>query len=100
MVSTYGYSLNTTLKDIHGVFGLIAMVFDPVASVWLFLQTGRTRWDLVLIGVEFVGLVLGVVDLFNVAHVLFASQAVIALGFGFLLVRGTHQFERGAALAR
>jgi len=30
----------------------------------------------------------------NVAHVLFASQAVIAVGFGFLLARGTHYIER------
>jgi hypothetical protein len=93
MVSTYGYSLNTPLKDIHGAFGLVAMVFDPVASVWLFRQMSKSVWNRVLLGVEFAGLALGVIDLLGFAHVLFASQAVIALGFGFLLVRGTHQLE-------
>ena len=94
LVSTYGYTLNTTLKDTHGAIGLIAMVFDPVASVWLFRHLNGSGWNQTLLGVEAVGLVLAVVDIVNVAHVLFASQAVIAIGFGFLLVRGTHHIER------
>jgi hypothetical protein len=69
------------------------MVFDPAASVWLFLRTKKTGWDRALIGLEFAGLTLGVIDVLNVAHVLFASQAVIATGFGFLVVRGTHEIE-------
>ncbi|MGA2433313.1 MAG: hypothetical protein ABSG09_07620 [Acidimicrobiales bacterium] len=94
LVTTYGYSLNTPLKDVHGVVGLAAMVFDPAASVWLFLHVNTSVWDRILVGVELAGLVLGVIDLLNVAHVLFASQAVIAVGFGFLLARGTHYIER------
>jgi hypothetical protein len=93
LLSTYGYSLNAPLKAIHGALGLIAMVFDPAASVWLFLQMRRSRWDRTLLGVECVGLALGIIDFFNVGHVLFAAQAVIAVGFGFLLARGTHLIE-------
>ncbi len=90
LFSTYGYSLNAPLKDIHGAIGLVAMVFDPAVALWIYRQIRPSTWDHALLGVEFIGLVLGVIDLFNVAHVLFASQATIAFGFGFLLVRGVH----------
>lgn len=93
LVSTYGYTLNAPLKDTHGAIGLIAMLFDPAASLWLFRHMRRSGWNRALVGVEVVGVVLGVIDIVNVAHVLFAAQAVIAIGFGFLLVRGTHEIE-------
>jgi hypothetical protein len=95
LISTYGYSLNAPLKDLHGAVGLLAMVFDPVASIWLAMRMRESIWDRAFLGLELVGLALGVIDLLNVAHVLFASQAVIALGFGFLLVRGTHRITNG-----
>jgi hypothetical protein len=93
LVSTYGYSLNSPLKDIHGAIGLIAMAFDPAASVWLFLRTNKSGWDRAWLGIEAAGVVLGVIDIIDIAHVLFAAQAVVALGFGFLLARGTHHIE-------
>ena len=99
LVSTYGYSVNTPLKDLHGVVGLIAMVFDPVASIWLYVRVRNFNWDRTWFGAELVGLVLGVLDFFKVVHVLFAAQAVIAIGFGFLLVHATHQIETAEAVA-
>jgi len=57
------------------------------------------NWDRTWFGAELVGLVLGVLDFFKVVHVLFAAQAVIAIGFGFLLVHATHQIETAEAVA-
>jgi hypothetical protein len=90
LFSTYGYSLNTALKDIHAVISLLAMVFDPAVCVWLVVRMRRTHWDRFFFCLEFLGLVIGVIDFLKVAHVLFASEATLAFAFGFLIVRGVH----------
>ena len=90
LFSTYGYSLNAPLKDIHAAISLFAMVFDPAVCVWLMVRTHLARWDRFFLGLEFLGLVIGVIDFLKIAHVLFASEATLAFAFGFLIVRGVH----------
>jgi len=90
LVSTYGYTLNQPLRDIHGAFGLLAMFFDPAVSIWLFLQVRGSLIARAYLTLEIAGVILGVIDIVNAAHVLFAAQATVAFGFGLLLVRGTH----------
>jgi hypothetical protein len=94
LVSTYGYTLNQPLRDVHGAFGLVAMIFDPAVSVWLFLQVKESLVARVYLGIEIAGVILGIIDIVNAAHVLFAAQATVAFGFGLLLVRGTRRIVR------
>jgi len=99
--STYGYTLNQPLRDFHGVFGFLAMFFDPAMSVWLFLQVRESLLSKVYLAIEIAGVILGVIDIVNAAHVLFVAQASVAFGFGLLLVRGTRHIlseSEGAVL--
>jgi hypothetical protein len=86
LVSTYGYTLNGTLKDFHFVIGGAVMVFEPVASAWLYAHLRGIKWDGLLFAIEIAGLTLGMIDFFDVLHVLFLAQVLMAAAFGFLLV--------------
>ncbi len=91
LASTYGYTLNQPARDVHGVFGFLAMFFDPGMSIWLFWQVRESLVARSYLALEIAGVILGVIDIVNVAHVLFAAQATVAFGFGLLLVRGTRR---------
>jgi hypothetical protein len=93
MFSTYGYTLNAPLKTLHGVVALVAMIFDPAAALWMIRFVKGSAWDRFFLFVVLLGLAMGVIDFLNVAHILFASEATIALGFGFVLVHTVHRFS-------
>lgn len=94
LVSTYGYTLNGTLKDLHFVIGGAAMVFEPVASVWLYSRLGGIGWDGLLVLIALAGSAFGAIDFFHVMHVLFLSQVLLAAAFGFLLVHAVSRLSQ------
>jgi hypothetical protein len=87
LLSTYSYSLNTALRDLHIVIGSVLIVFETVASVWMYRLLGNTRWNLQLLGVQLLGFVLAVLTLVGVLHVLFITQVLTCGAFAILLVR-------------
>jgi hypothetical protein len=87
LVSTYVYTRSVPLKDFHTVVGIATMLFEPVASLWMYFQLTGTSWSRGLLGIELLGFALGAIDYFDVLHVLFLAQLIIAVPFGFMLVR-------------
>ncbi len=86
LVSTYVYSLDVVMKDVHVVIGAALVLFEVASSVWMYLGL-RGRWDGVFLVVQLVGFVLAAVTLIGFLHVLFLGQALASLGFGLLLIR-------------
>lgn len=93
-VSTYGYSRTAALRDFHTIVGIITMLFEPVAAVWLFARLRGVGWDALLLTVEFVGLALAVIDYVKLLHVLFLAQVLTAGAFGFLLVHAVSRQDQ------
>ncbi|MDE3031984.1 MAG: hypothetical protein KGI65_10300 [Acidobacteriota bacterium] len=91
LLSTYGYTLNTTLQHVHMAAGITLMVFEPLASIWLYLQLRGFRRDAAWLVLELLGLVLAAIDLAAWLHVLFLAQALTGVSFGVLLVHATRR---------
>jgi len=87
LASTYGYSRTPPLHHVHVVAGITLMLFEPVASLWCYLQVRTTRHAAWWLGVEAAGFALAVIDYEVVLHVLFLAQLFTGVGFGVLMVR-------------
>ena len=96
LLTTYTYALDTTLKDLHIATGVMIILFETVASVWMYQLLKRPRWDGALLGVELFGFVLAAVTFLGGLHVLFVAQLLTGASFALLLV---HTGQRLAALA-
>ena len=93
LVSTYGYTLNHFLKNIHTVVGIATMLFEPLASLWMYWRLRRTAWTRTLLVLELSGLVIAAIDYFAILHVLFLAQVLTAFAFGALLVRSSGRLD-------
>ena len=93
LVSTYGYTLNHSLKNVHTIVGIVTMVFEPLASVWMYWRLRRTAWTRTLLVLELAGLAVGAIDYFAILHVLFLAQVLTAFAFGALLVRSAGRLD-------
>jgi hypothetical protein len=86
LLTTYGYTLNSTLKVAHVAVGVAITVFETVASIWFY----RTLRQLPLVrGVQLAGAVLAVVTFVGVVHLLFLTQLMTGGAYAVLLVRAT-----------
>ena len=86
LASTYAYSLNTVLRDLHIVMGAALAIFQVIATVWMY-QLSRREVDVTLFIVELVGFVLAVLTIVGALHVLFLTQVLTSGAFAVLLVR-------------
>jgi hypothetical protein len=86
LVTTYGYTLNTGLKDLHVGVGVVITVFEFVASLWMYRELRSLHLVAV---VELCGFVLAVLTFFGVLHVLFLTQLLIGGSFALFLVKAT-----------
>ncbi len=82
LLTTYGYTLDPPLKELHIIVGVATIVFETVASVWMYYATGK---NLLAMLVELVGFVLAALTFFGAVHLLFASQLVTGISFAILL---------------
>lgn len=83
LLSTYPYTLNETFKVIHVGVGVAIVLFETVASCWMYAVL--RRYPLVLI-IELVGFVLAGLTFLGVLHVLFLTEALICVGFAWLVI--------------
>jgi hypothetical protein len=91
LLSTYGYTLDPTLKHVHIAAGIALMAFEPLASIWLYGQVRGFRRDVVWLFLELAGLVLAAIDLAALLHVLLIAQVFTGVSFGVLLVHATRR---------
>jgi len=93
LVSTYGYTLNHFLKNTHTVVGIVTMLFEPLASLWMYRRLRTTAWTRTLLVLELLGLATAAIDYFAILHVLFLAQVLTAFAFGALLVRSSGRLD-------
>jgi hypothetical protein len=86
LLSTYPYTLNRTLADVHIAVGAVVTVFESGTSLWMYRAV--RRYAMVLVA-QLVGLVLGGLTIIGVLHVLFTSEVISGVAFAYLLVRTT-----------
>jgi hypothetical protein len=91
LVSTYPYSLNAGLRDVHFTLGIALALAEVVGAAWMFHVARQGPVDVACLAVQWVGLVLLVLTGFSGLHLLFASQITMAAGFGGLLMRATNR---------
>jgi len=87
LLSTYSYTLNTTLKDIHFGIGTVLIVWVAAASVWMYGLERHRRWTNIFIAIQLTGSVLAILCVAGTLHVLFAAEMIIDVGFAPLLIQ-------------
>jgi hypothetical protein len=88
LVSTFGYTLDQTQRDLHVGVGAVLSVFEVLASLWMY---GERRGDQWLLLVQLAGFALGALTIVGLIHLLFVSEIVTGLTFALLLYRTTRQ---------
>ena len=88
LITTFPYTLNVGFKDLHIVVGVTILVFESLASWWLYRETRALPGVLVA---QFIGLVLAALTFFGALHVLFLSQLITGVAYAVLLVTATRQ---------
>jgi len=83
LVTTYGYTLNTELKDLHLGVGVVVTIFEFVASLWMYRELRSLR---LVVAVELCGFLLATLTFFGILHVLFLTQLLIGGSFALFLV--------------
>jgi hypothetical protein len=86
LLSTYPYTLDRTLADVHIAVGAAVTVFESGASLWMYRTVRRYE---VVFAVQLMGLVLGGLTIVGVLHVLFVSEVISGVAFAYLLFRTT-----------
>lgn len=92
LASTYEYSLNTGLRDVHIVIGAALAIFQVLACVWMY-RLVRSALGGALLMVELAGFVLAVLTIVGALHVLFLTQVLTSGAFALLLVRSAVQLD-------
>jgi hypothetical protein len=86
LFSTYVYSLNHILRDIHIGLGTGLIVFESFAAIWMFSRLRRRFWDGVFLLTQFAGGLLALVTIVGELHVLFLAEELANTGFACLLI--------------
>jgi hypothetical protein len=87
LLSTYAYTLNAFLKDIHFGLGTALIVVVGVGSLWMYRQWPASVGVGVLLFIQIVGDVLSLLTVVGMLHVLFLSEIVANVGFASILIR-------------
>jgi hypothetical protein len=87
LLSTYFYSMNIALRDVHFALGTALIVLVGFASLWMYRQWTPSLGVTALLMVQLFGDVLALGTVVGALHVLFLSEMVSNLGFASLLIR-------------
>jgi hypothetical protein len=96
LVSTYPYKLNHVLDNVHIAAAIALVMAEVIVGGWFVLRLARDRLNLVFYGVQLIGFGLSFLTFIGSLHVLFASQLVMSLGFGVVLVRTIAHLTKGS----
>ncbi len=91
LFSTYAYSLNHVLRDIHIGFGTMLITFESFAAIWMLLHSRRRVLDSIYLATQIVGALLALVTIVGVLHFLFLAEMLANTGFACIL---THTAQR------
>src|SRR5271170_1946006 len=94
LVSTYFYSLNSVLKDLHFAFGTALIVVVGVGSLWMCRQWPPSTGVGVLLFIHLVADVLSLLTVVGMLHDLFRSEILANVAFAAILVRSCRRSAR------
>ncbi|HTT59068.1 MAG TPA: hypothetical protein VMF33_03385 [Acidimicrobiales bacterium] len=86
LITSYIYTINDTLRDIHFAFGIVLVLFEVGASWWMFQLFRRFVWDGVFLLVQLSGSIVSLVTIVGAIHLLFVGEMVTWIGFCGLIV--------------
>jgi hypothetical protein len=87
LLSTYAYTLNPVLKDIHFALGTSLIVVVGVGSLWMYRLWTPSVGVGVLLFIQIVGDVLSLLTVVGMLHVLFLSEILANVSFAAILIR-------------
>ncbi len=91
LASTYPYKVNSLLKDIHILTGVLLISFEMAMSLWLIVSVSRNWINVLFLAIQASGCLLALITLVGVLHLLFLAQMIASAAFGVLLLRAGHQ---------
>ncbi|MGA3150323.1 MAG: hypothetical protein ABSD10_01725 [Candidatus Saccharimonadales bacterium] len=87
LATTYPYKINSTLRIIHIISGVMIFCFEMVMAVWLVMVLVKDRVNISLLAAQLVGFFIAFFTLIGAAHLLFVAQSITGMAFGALLIR-------------
>lgn len=87
LLSTYAYTLNDVLKDLHFGLGTILIIVVCAGSIWMYRLEPPTAFVTLSLVVQLTGDALTLATVFGVLHMLFLAEMLSNIGFAALLVR-------------
>jgi|ERR1700689_2200450 hypothetical protein len=87
LLSTYVYTLNGDLKDLHYGLGTLLMVVVAIGSVWMYRLRPPSTTVRIFLFVQIVGDALNLATAIGALHVLFAAEVLSNIGFALILIR-------------
>jgi hypothetical protein len=87
MLSTYFYSRNIELKDLHFVCGTLLVVLVGVGSLWMYRLWPPSARIRALLGVQLLGDALALLTVVGTLHFLFLAEMLSNIGFAAFLIR-------------
>jgi hypothetical protein len=91
LLTTYPYKVNRSLDNLHIFTSILFFVAELFAAVWIVTRLVADRANITLLTIQIFGSLLSLLTLMGRLHVLFISQFVVGLSFGWLLVRTLSQ---------
>jgi hypothetical protein len=92
LLSSYVYSLDIELKDIHYALGAVLLVLVCAASLWMIRLWSPSKWPVLLLLVQLSGVALALLTALGDLHVLFLSEILSNVGFAGLLIQTSRRF--------
>jgi hypothetical protein len=87
LLSTYFYSLNSVLKDLHFAFGTALIVVVGVGSWWMYQKWPQSIGVGVVLFIQLVADVLSLLTVVGMLHLLFLSEILANVAFAAILIR-------------
>jgi hypothetical protein len=87
LFSTYGYTLNGTLKNVHFALGTLLIIVVTAGSLWLYRSWPPSPFVRMCLFVQLTGDVLNLLTAFGGLHVLFVAEMLSNIGFASILIR-------------
>lgn len=103
LLSTYFYTINDVLTDLHFSLGTVLIIVVGVGSVWMYQLWPPSLAVKVLLAIQLTGDALALLTVFGVLHLLFLTEILSNVAFAALLISSCRRIageESHAVLAR
>ncbi len=95
LVSSYFYSFDIGLRDIHFVLSTALIVLAGTASLWMFRLWRPSGWDWTSLSVQLLGDTLALLSSLGEVHLLFLAEMLANVGLASFLIRTSRRVDGG-----